>query len=505
MRVFVLATVVASVNGLVNRLRKTEIEAHPDDVWVPFSLEGETKKLYFNPFKNELRESVPASARRAPVAMLQLADVTSELHESEDTDDDQQPIAPADAMPSAAVAFQSGFPSSSSSTGSESAGSDSYSARERQYETTPANFSSTPHEMHSTGDCVPHCDWKCTNPVCNQQCKPRCSQPKCQTRCNNPNFSKCSVSCKNPRCTMFCPENICDKSKGPCQGPQCDTQCGKPKCNMVCPQELPCENICQKPVCTWDCKEPTACPKPECHLQCQKPNTCKVLQYPLPGLARGATVQSEFTADVADWETGEWSPCSADCGHGFQTRSVNCSMGGDHRCILRARPASQRQCEGTSMCAGSPDCYANLYGEDNFQGWKVKLKAGRYDKATLAEKGAKDEDVSSLKVMGSCCRARLYQHDNYNKAESHKDGWNAEFRAGEYTTAELERNGAKDDDTSSVHLYNDNSCLRSLAQPGYSAPFWVYALVGALIVGVLVLCLFATGCLGKQEEQGEDE
>mmetsp|Transcript_13707 Transcript_13707/g.30358 ORF Transcript_13707/g.30358 Transcript_13707/m.30358 type:complete len:580 (+) Transcript_13707:162-1901(+) len=545
--------------GEASLLRSARLQvdaAVAENIWIPISTPAGQKTLYFNPALNEVKEALPRGGRQSPaVAMLQ-DDQGDDNDNADDqsADDDSAPQAAEAgiATPSSTeqvatvVAPPAGAVAPAVVTAPESQEQDGFTvlkaadpvaqpqapvmAAQQKRSVQPSSSSSSSygdqsvrevnhdhdlHEEHKApdyGSCVPHCYWKCSNPICDQKCKPRCAQPKCQTRCLQIDYRKCAVECKKPKCTLFCPKDVCNAppSAGNCTAPQCDTQCAKPQCNMNCKQDMPCESICQKPICTWDCKEPTECKKPDCQLVCEKPQTCKVVQYPLPGLANGASVQAEFKADVADWDVGDWSSCSQKCGHGYRTRTVQCSMGADHRCVLMERPASKETCEGKTGCG--PPCHVRLYGDDNFAGWNVSLQIGKYDKAELATRGGAEDDISSVIVRGPCCRAALFEHDKFNKGKpAHRDGWKAILKEGRYTTADLEREGAKDDDTSSVHVYNDEQCLAGVPAFGFGSSSssgrtdWIWVALIIILIILVVLAVFFAFSRARDDWQHRDD
>mmetsp|Transcript_6110 Transcript_6110/g.9909 ORF Transcript_6110/g.9909 Transcript_6110/m.9909 type:complete len:853 (+) Transcript_6110:58-2616(+) len=66
------------------------------------------------------------------------------------------------------------------------------------------------------------------------------------------------------------------------------------------------------------------------------------------------------------WDTGKWSACSTDCGHGKQFQDVMCSTGADEDCEALSKPPIDRECEsymGCDGCADSTDCKAVTLNE----------------------------------------------------------------------------------------------------------------------------------------------
>jgi len=121
------------------------------------------------------------------------------------------------------------------------------------------------------------CKWKCAEKVCDQKCTPKCKAPRCQTRClgkSSVSTNQCKMSCDKPQCAVVCP-NECDQSSG-CPG-LCTTQCGTPICKLACNDTLACKQVCEHPICEWNCTEPKEskeCSKPECTLSCETYKDC---------------------------------------------------------------------------------------------------------------------------------------------------------------------------------------------------------------------------------------
>jgi hypothetical protein len=62
-------------------------------------------------------------------------------------------------------------------------------------------------------------------------------------------------------------------------------------------------------------------------------------------------------------------------------------------------------------------------------------------------KGAKCDDISSIKVTGLFCHATAFEFGDFNKAHH---GWKAEFGVGAYKNKDMVSRGAKDNDVSSM-------------------------------------------------------
>lgn len=73
-------------------------------------------------------------------------------------------------------------------------------------------------------------------------------------------------------------------------------------------------------------------------------------------------------------------------------------------------------------------CYAELYEHGDFTGWKAVLPLGDHNHDKLVAKGAQDDGISSIKVIGADCQAVVYQHGDFT-------GWKAVFPSGDYDHA----------------------------------------------------------------------
>lgn len=95
--------------------------------------------------------------------------------------------------------------------------------------------------------------------------------------------------------------------------------------------------------------------------------------------------------------------------------------------------------------AAQGPCGAVLYQHGDFTGWRVRLPRGTYDAEALIRAGAKNDDLSSVKVDHGC-RAFLYEHSDLT-------GWKAgPIPAGSYawTLLQTQAPGVQNDKTSAV-------------------------------------------------------
>mmetsp|Transcript_29588 Transcript_29588/g.70993 ORF Transcript_29588/g.70993 Transcript_29588/m.70993 type:complete len:571 (+) Transcript_29588:147-1859(+) len=441
------------------------------DVWVPIDV-GEAGKPhlhYFNPETSEMSHTLPSGSEAAPVVSL-MQKASQKAHLSNDGSE---------------------LDAGAAGVGTQDSESDSISS------------------VTTTGEhrsCYPHCSWNCTQPVCNQDCTPQCEQPRCQTRCPRPDYNDCAIDCETPHCTVFCPKDACkgeEAGESKCSSPRCSTQCARPICRLKCKGMLPCQNVCQPPQCLWNCRNPKECAKPQCKLVCERPMGC-ARNYELPPLSPSLTVQQNFKADRARWVTYSWGQCGMRCGKSVRTRKVVCSTGQDHGCTFAPKPPTQEECEDNSQCNGwiteawgecsvkcgrgertrkvfcrnedQRECYhekpssvekcidrgehctqcdVELYGGAYFDGWKAPLGPGSYSTDQLVQHGVKCEEISSVKVIGRCCHARLYQYGDFN--QRHK-GWKVTVGSGNYDADALEDQGARDNDISAVKIWLDKTC-----------------------------------------------
>lgn len=144
--------------------------------------------------------------------------------------------------------------------------------------------------------CSPQCTWQCQTPKCDQVCAPVCQAPRCETRCQAADTSGCETKCDQPQCNVVCPQRQCGATD--CAG--CTAHCSEPMCLLNCPRAQPCRNVCEEPVCTWQCSQPTVCPKPVCHMVCENPKNCPstrtTMHKNLPPLESGEVTMQAFKA-----------------------------------------------------------------------------------------------------------------------------------------------------------------------------------------------------------------
>jgi len=80
---------------------------------------------------------------------------------------------------------------------------------------------------------------------------------------------------------------------------------------------------------------------------------------------------------------------------------------------------------GNCNCCGKqypkPSCSVTLYQHCNYGGYGINLAPGSYSMNALQAKGMKNDDLSSVRVHGTC-RAIMYQHSNFGGKVMTRDG-----------------------------------------------------------------------------------
>jgi len=113
----------------------------------------------------------------------------------------------------------------------------------------------------------------------------------------------------------------------------------------------------------------------------------------------------------------------------------------------------------------APTCTGkvSLFQHGDFSGWKADYKKGSYPFAQFIAAGAKNDDMSSIKVPVGC-QATVYQHGD-------RSGWAATYPAGSYNFNAFLAKGAKNDDASAVDVIDAPLSLRhkptAMSSTGY--------------------------------------
>jgi len=99
-------------------------------------------------------------------------------------------------------------------------------------------------------------------------------------------------------------------------------------------------------------------------------------------------------------------------------------------------------------------CKTTLYQHGNFKGWKVVFNGVRdWRYRDYLKAGAKNDQVSAIKVEGKGCVATVYQHD--------MKGWSANFEEGTYNMKAFMKKGAKNDQMSSLRVRRKSTTKKS--------------------------------------------
>mmetsp|Transcript_4984 Transcript_4984/g.11659 ORF Transcript_4984/g.11659 Transcript_4984/m.11659 type:complete len:632 (-) Transcript_4984:37-1932(-) len=470
-------------------------------VWVPINV-GDSVK-YFDPESQEMRAETPTDGELAPAVDF----IQHQHHRHHHHHHNGNSVEVTNTVvENTVVTGSEGDATSGAVQGAEGTDQSNVGAA------TSVAANAVGVEESDAKSCFPKCTWNCTHPVCNQDCAPECEQPKCQTRCPKPDYSKCAIDCSTPACSVFCPEKHCHQnSTEKCSSPKCSTQCGRPICSLKCKEHVPCDNVCHAPKCSWNCRNPKACKKPECRLMCEKPLGC-AQSFELPPLSPSLTVQQQFNAERAKWVVYEWGQCGTKCGESTQTRKVVCSTGQDHECVFAPKPPTSQKCKGmegcnkwetgfwsecSTMCGSGvqtrkvfcnnddkaeclgerptaqkkctddgphcKQCHVTLFGGPYFNKWSATFAPGEYDNEALLAHGVKCEEVSSIKVHGRCCSARVFQYGDFNQANK---GWATTLRHGPYDVDALEDAGVQDNDVSSMVVRFRENCQVARPRPG---------------------------------------
>mmetsp|Transcript_15198 Transcript_15198/g.33912 ORF Transcript_15198/g.33912 Transcript_15198/m.33912 type:complete len:497 (-) Transcript_15198:62-1552(-) len=322
------------------------------------------------------------------------------------------------------------------------------------------------------------CHVQCAEPVCKMFCPKGnlCSNnstlgcPKCATRCEEP---QCNFVCNHDvdSCTTVCPQPVCtfDCVKKECPHPTCNMVCESPPDCGVRPTSPPVSNnefVVGESTAGVGTAEWVAQPWQKCSTECGKgvqlrdvhcntkhDDDCSGLRK--PEISRPCEEHSGCL-----WTPGEWGKCSSECGQGTQTRKVLCS---GPKC-LADRPATEQPCQGDNPAC--TQCMTRVYGGPKFDGWSLDFAVGEYSVADMEAMGAKCDDISSLKVVGHFCEVTAYEYGDFN---AQHPGWSAKFTEGEYDKNGLYKAGAKDNDISSMKVYMTSGSSNQTF-PGTSVP-----------------------------------
>mmetsp|Transcript_22796 Transcript_22796/g.48847 ORF Transcript_22796/g.48847 Transcript_22796/m.48847 type:complete len:551 (+) Transcript_22796:184-1836(+) len=290
-------------------------------------------------------------------------------------------------------------------------------------------------------DCnTPKCVTRCGKPKCaldcgdSLQCSTQCQKPACEWKCRRPK------KCPTPKCTMVCeqaPECLSRSVAVPLPDGMESLNSGEAVLKTAkwkVGSWLPCSNQCGSGVRTRkvECNSGV---EDDCAMNSKKP--------------RSSESCTEYHG--CKYETSSWSKCSSRCSTGTRTRRVECSGA---RCMGR-RPRSEESCEGHDDTCD--DCEVTVFGNDNFTAkgsWSLQFGPGEYSAAELEYRGAKCDDVSSIEIVGPLCKMTVFEYGDFN--QEHK-GWQAEFSEGKHSPKELVAAGAKNNDISSFKVVKEDA------------------------------------------------
>mmetsp|Transcript_11075 Transcript_11075/g.20716 ORF Transcript_11075/g.20716 Transcript_11075/m.20716 type:complete len:329 (-) Transcript_11075:84-1070(-) len=108
--------------------------------------------------------------------------------------------------------------------------------------------------------------------------------------------------------------------------------------------------------------------------------------------------------------------------------------------------ALQPQSENLTQTEPKASCSAELYQHGDFSGWMVAFPMGEYNHQQMVDKGAPNDDASSIKVIGPGCRAEVYEHGDFT-------GWKVVFSEGEYQHHHIVHKGVTNDALSAIKVF----------------------------------------------------
>mmetsp|Transcript_1417 Transcript_1417/g.2999 ORF Transcript_1417/g.2999 Transcript_1417/m.2999 type:complete len:515 (+) Transcript_1417:133-1677(+) len=510
MRAGFLASLAAVASGRALRTAHKDVDVDDEsaaraEVWIAVHPSADTTYFY-NPVRGKSVWHLPHGAVASAVQVAARRQAPEGDAAPEETAEETTTAAPAEGAAEASDAPAANETAAApateaNATAANATGTNGTAANGTEPETEKAGTTPYPTivPLEKRKSCVPHCGWNCTKPVCEQNCKPDCAVPSCQTQCPKLGagaFAGCKVRCGEPNCAMYCPPDPCQGRKTlDCITPKCTTHCEKPKCTVDCGDNLGCKTVCPTPLCTWKCSKPASCPKPKCKMSCEMAPRCGMQTLSVPPPAAGERVMSRGQARMraAQWELGQWTGCSSQCGDGVRTRQVRCSAGNEAWCP-GPRPSHKEKCSEVAHCSykvgawsacsakcgkgtrtrsvecSGPQCLGDrpedreecveqaatcgvcevtLWGGSGFSGWTKTFSPGDYSAPELEYRGVKCDDISSVEVVGDYCKLTAYEFGDFNKAHP---GWSAVFTMGKYSSQDFVAAGAKNNDISSFKL-----------------------------------------------------
>lgn len=170
--------------------------------------------------------------------------------------------------------------------------------------------------------------------------------------------------------------------------------------------------------------------------------------YSSAGAANVATTNASHGSKGCLKGVASVDECKALCSHGCEAivyfNTFCCTMKDVdlNKCVASVYATyikeSLGKTSGTRQDSGEASwaCQAELYQHADFAGWKTVFPIGDYTYSKFIMQGATNDDVSSLRVVGSNCIAEVYQHGDFT-------GWKATFATGDYNYDAFLGRGAK--------------------------------------------------------------
>jgi hypothetical protein len=127
---------------------------------------------------------------------------------------------------------------------------------------------------------------------------------------------------------------------------------------------------------------------------------------------------------------------------------------------------TKRICRKGLCQAEEPQCCkVEVYGSDKFTGWKAEFTPGQYSKSTYEKQGATDDDASSIKVLGAerDCLVAVYAGPRLQSAPTWAPNTiGINFNVGEYDQAAMAEKGARNDEISSLWVRSQEKSICSI-------------------------------------------
>jgi len=107
-------------------------------------------------------------------------------------------------------------------------------------------------------------------------------------------------------------------------------------------------------------------------------------------------------------------------------------------------PIGERTWQKVACATAGAGCKVEVFQHGDFSGWKVQFGIGSHNFAQFLAAGAKNDEVSAIKVFGAGCEATLFEHEF--------SGWQATFGEGIYDVSAFLAKGAHNDHVSSLKV-----------------------------------------------------